>query len=557
MLKKIIIGMILIGVVFVFAIVGAKKWLPSFEKVDPLTYFDEFKEGQINLVFEDQRIAMDKPVMQIDGELYLSFEFAKKYVDNTLYYDEKEDVITITSPREVIRLYVDAHTANLNFGQIEVEKPIKKIGTMSYIPYSLLSERYGLNVAKGKDGRLYVAERQSNKKTVASVRRKAAIRTHPNKKTLIVDTAEKDSQVTLYNKEGNFFRARSENGIIGYLPASSIQNIQEISPQDMKIIEPVPEINPLSEKVRLVWDQVENKTNANWNDTKYGRIKGANVISPTWFEFEDENGTLMDKATRQYVLDAHSKELRVWALMSHNFSKPELTKQILCSTQKRQYVISQLAEKSQQYGFDGINIDIENIQAEFGEEWVQFMRELYPQMRELGITVSVDVYVPSNWSMHYERGKVSEVVDYFIVMAYDEHWSGSENAGSVASLSWVEEGIKKTLNEVPKEKLVLGIPFYTRIWEESDGVLKSSAYSMKAVEDIVNRWGIEPSYDADTGQYYVEREKNNILYKVWIENEDSMKKRVDLINKYNLQGYACWKLGLETGGIWDQLGKMQ
>lgn len=557
MLKKIIISIIFILVVFTLAFFGIKKWMPGFEKVDPLKYFDEFKEDQINLVFEDKRISLDKPVMQINGELYLSFEFAKQYVDQTLYYDKKEEVITITSPREVLRLYVDSHTANLNFQQVQVDSPIKKIENMSYIPYSLLNQRYGLSVTKGEDGRLYIADSLSNKKAVASIRRKTQLRTHPNNKALIVDTVEKGSQVTLYTKEGNYYRARSENGIIGYLPASKIENIQEIPEQEMEVIEPVPQLNPLNDKVKLVWDQLGSKTNVNWNEAKYAAINGANVISPTWFEFQDENGVLTDKATREYVLGAQSKGLRVWALMSHNFDKPELTKQILSSTRKRQYVISQLAEKSQQYGFDGINIDIENVQAEFSDEWVQFMRELYPQMRELGITVSVDVYVPSNWSTHYERGKISEVVDYFIVMAYDEHWSGSENAGSVSSLSWVEEGIINTLQEVPKEKLVLGIPFYTRIWEESEGQLRSSAYSMKVVEDIINRWGIEPIYDEHTGQHYAEREKNNVLYKVWIENEESMKKRVDLINQYDLQGYACWKLGLETEGIWHQLGQIQ
>lgn len=558
MLKKFIIGIILTGIVLTALFFGIKRYLPGFEKIDPLKYFDEFKEDQINLVFEDKRIALDKPVMQINGNLYLSFDFAKKYVDPALFYDEKEEVVTITTKTEVLRLYVNSRTANRNFQQIQIEEPVKQAGGICYLPYSLLNERYGLSLTKGKDGRLYVADNLQSKKTVATVRRKTELRTHPDIKAMIVDTAEKGSKVTLYSKEGNFYRARNENGFIGYLPASSLKDIKEISPEKLQTAEEqLPLSNPLNEKVRLVWDQLGSKVNVNFNDAKYTGIQGANVIAPTWFEFQDESGTLIDRATRDYVLQAHNRGLKVWALMSHNFDRPELTKQILTSTQKRQYVISQIAEKSQQYGFDGINIDIENIQAEFSDEWVQFMRELYPQLRELGLTVSVDVYVPSNWSTHYERGKISEVVDYFIVMAYDEHWSGSKNAGSVASLPWVEEGIINTLKEVPKEKLVLGIPFYTRIWEESEQQLKSSAYSMKVVEDIISRWGIEPVYDENTGQYYVEREKNNILYKVWIENEESIKKRVDLINQYDLQGYACWKLGLETEGIWYQLGQVQ
>ncbi|MDF2613262.1 MAG: glycoside hydrolase family 18 [Clostridia bacterium] len=553
MLKKVILGV----VALILVAAAIYRWMPVGTRVDPLVYFDEFKNNDNNLVYEDQRIALKEPVRMVEEVLYVSYEFVRNYISDTVFYDSKEKVLTLTDAREVLRLYVDSSTGRLNFTQVTVNEPIKLLNNEAYIPITLVSEKFGINITPGKDGRVFVADNKAQEKQVATIKRSSSLRTHPKNRVTVVELLKKGQKVIIYKEESGFLRVRSENGIVGFIPKGDVKNIKVINAEPVNEVKVLPIPNPLDGKVKLVWDQLGVKTAGDWTSAKYANVKHANVISPTWFEFEDELGNLTDRGTREYVFEAKDRNLQVWPLISHNFNNPALTKEVLSSTKKRQHVINQIIRKSEQYGFEGINIDIENIQPEISSEWVQFMRELYPQLKAMGLIVSVDVYIPSNWSNHYEREKIAKVCDYFIVMAYDQHWSGSETAGSVSELPWVEEGIQRNLEEVPKEKLILGIPFYTRIWEEGSEGLKTKAYGMKPVEDIVGKWGVTPVLDETSGQKYAEIEKNNILYKVWIEDGSSIKKRIDLINKYELSGYGAWKLGLETPNIWQELEKVK
>jgi spore germination protein YaaH len=556
MLKKLLI--IIISIVGAMgAIFGLFTLLPGQEEVDPLTYFSEFRQGQINLVLEDTRIDMREPIIELEEEIYLSDMFLKEHVDDRIFYDAKEQILTITRIEEILRWEIDQSYAVINGQEKDMEVPLILHNERAYLPATFIMERYPFSIQKGKDERLYIASHLTKEKPLASVKtRKSVLRTHPDAKSIITDHMTKDHIVEVYKVENGFARVRNENGIIGYIDEKHIEIIGSSETKEPHVSIAKPVSNPLDGKVKLVWDQLSVATQGDWNSNKYKNIKGANVISPTWFEFADEEGNLIDRGTRGYVENAHQRGLQVWALMSHNFSNGPLTREILTSTAKRQYVIDQLLDASDRYGFDGINIDIENVQVDFSEEWVQFMRELYPRANEKGLTVSVDIYVPSAWSMHYEREKVSEVVDYFMVMAYDQHWSGSEMAGSVAALDWTQASIVANLIEVPKEKLVLGIPFYTRVWEEKEDSLSSAAYSMFQVQNTLNSWGVEPTYDALAGQYYVEKQIENSLKRMWIEDRTSMSNRVALIKEYDLAGFAAWRLGLETSDIWEVLNQI-
>ncbi|ONI37956.1 hypothetical protein AN639_08580 [Candidatus Epulonipiscium fishelsonii] len=529
---------------------GAFYWKirPSTIELDPLTYFPEFKENQINMTYEDTRIDLEVPAIIKDGEIYISTEFAKKYVDDAIYYDENEKVVTITNPIEIKKMQEDTSTYLL----FENDR--------AYISASYIENHYPFELNLGKDGRLILAYNLEVPKQLAKVRtRNAVLRTHPNSKKPIIETVHSGDILEVYQdgeKAGTdgYVRVRNQNGIIGYVWEPCISMIGET-----EVKEPViygMSTNVLDEKVKLVWDQVSNKY-TNWNNYKYNHLDGANVISPTWFDFANADGTLNNRGSKEYVEEAHKRDLEVWALLSNNFAMPEYTKEILSSTSKRQYVIDQIIEYADLYGFDGINIDIENIEAKFSEEWVQFMRELYPQMRKEGLTVSVDIYIPSNWSYFYEREKVGKVVDYFMVMAYDQHWSGSEKAGPVAAIPWVIEGLEKNLEEVPNDKLVLGIPFFNRVWAETDDGLETKAESMYEVVDRIANNDATIVYDPKTKLNYVEYENNNKLYKIWLEDIDAITRRIEIINEYDLAGYAGWRLGLETPDIWVELSNMQ
>lgn len=557
MLKKIFLTL-LIGITLVGVALATIHFMPSKDTVDPLTYFSEFKTDQINVVYEDTRIDMEKPVIEEGSKLYISSEFAKAYIDDKIFCDAVEEILTITNLEEIRRFTPDAKVMNINGEKKELVDPvILKDGKM-YLPESYLEEEYAVEISKGKDGRLVlVSNTQTPKKLGIVKKQKASVRTHPDNKSLITDTIEKGHTVFVYKETGDHFRVRDENGIIGYISSQDIKIEGEIPTTGDQQYTLAPMNKPLQDKVKLVWDQMTVKSTGDWSTPKYRNIKGANVIAPTWFEFADESGKLIDRASKAYVEEAHKRGMQVWALMSHNFASPEFTKVILTSTAKRQYVIDQLLEAADLYGFDGINIDIENVQADFGEEWVQFMRELSVQAKRKNLSVTVDVYMPSAWSGHYSRARVAEVVDYFIVMAYDQHWGGSEVAGPVAGLSWVEEGIQMNLEEVPKEKLILGMPTYTRIWKETKEGMSSSAYGMAAAKSVISKWNSEAVYDEEHGQNYMQKIQGDTVYQVWIEDAATIAKRIELINQYDLSGYALWKLGLETPDVWNSLEQMQ
>ena len=549
MFKKIVVG----GVVLLSILSGIfvyNKVSYVGEVVDPLIYFDEFNGNVNNLVYEDTRIDACEPIQIVDNKAYISYDVANQYINDRIFYDYNEKVLTLTTPKQISRLYEGEN--KINFGGHEGSYSIITLGDTLYIETNLISDLFGVTIERGTDGRLFVATDTSKDQTIGTVHKKAQIRTHAARKSTVVEVLPRGSKVTIYSEADGFVRVRSENGIIGYLPEDNIK-VQELKNAKNSTEQDTWEKNPLGETVRMMWDDMNNRADKDWSDTKYARMENINVIAPVWFEFENADGSVSDIATESYVKEAHNRNIKVWPILRHNLEEPSFTREILSSSDKRQKVINQLLEYAIQYNLDGINVDIENIQDDFSKEWVQFMRELYPQLKAKGLIVSVDVYAPSAWSGHYEREKIAESSDYFMVMAYDQYWSGSEEAGSVAELPWTEAGIIATLEEVPKEKLVLGIPFYSRLWKETSNGLETRAYSMDSVEELIENWGVVPRLDEVSGQNYAEYNKDGEVYRIWIEDKDSVQKRLKLMEKYDLAGYAAWRLGYETNDIWDIL----
>jgi len=285
------------------------------------------------------------------------------------------------------------------------------------------------------------------------------------------------------------------------------------------------------------------------------------VVSPTWFAVVDGEGNVANNADIEYVNWAHKNGYQVWGLVTNDFN-PDITHDFLNNTDIREKIISQILIYARLYKLDGINIDFENIYVKDRDMLTQFMRELYPLCREQGLTLSMDVTFISastNWSQCYDRKALAEAVDYMAVMAYDQHWASSPKAGSVAQYKWVENNLKRILDEVPAEKVILGMPFYTRLWQEEkvDGKVKvsSKALSMEKVQSILKEKKPEVVWDEESGQYYAQYTENNITYKIWIEDAESINLKSSLVNKYNLAGAAAWRRGFETEDIWPVIAQ--
>ncbi|MBQ8682638.1 MAG: glycoside hydrolase [Selenomonadales bacterium] len=307
---------------------------------------------------------------------------------------------------------------------------------------------------------------------------------------------------------------------------------------------------PIEGKINLVWDVMTDATR-----TK-DKIAGLDILSPTWFDVADADGNLTNKAERAYVDEAHAKGYRVWALVTNSFDR-DLTREVLADPRARQNVIRQLAVYSLIYDLDGINIDFENVYDEDKDRLTAFVGEMSDLLRQMGLISSIDVTVPaqsSYWSLCFDRKALAEKVDYMMVMTYDEHWAACPVSGSVASLPWVETNIEKMLKLVPKEKLLLGIPLYTREWiETNDGgriKTRSKTLWMEDVDALIAEKKLTPTWLAEAGQDYLSYEEDGKTHRIWIENAKSIQKRLSLVHKYELAGAASWRKGFETDDIW-------
>jgi spore germination protein YaaH len=310
----------------------------------------------------------------------------------------------------------------------------------------------------------------------------------------------------------------------------------------------------------MAWHQVTTPS-ANSNIASVlASTKGVNVISPTWFYLNDDSGDIASLASTEYVTYCHSQGVEVWALVSNLENKDVDTTKVLTHTTSRQNLVNQIVAKAIQFDLDGINLDFESLErSDVGDAYIEFVRELSIKCSNNGIVLSVDNYVPTEYTSFYNRAEQARFADYVIMMGYDEHYAGSE-VGSVSSLSWVSQGIADTLKEVPADQLILGNPFYTRVWATTtadDGSEKvtSQIYGMRAASDLLSANGCTKTWQSESGQNYAEFKDGNTLYQVWLEDSESLEGRLKEMQENQLAGASFWKLGFETSDMWDTIIK--
>lgn len=532
------------------------KFLPNFEAIDFFEYWQITDSLKPAIVLDDE-VAHGSAEYN-NNEVYLSVDFVKNNIDQYIFWDENESKLTITTEKKVIRMQTNDLEYYVNNEPMQLDMPVYSIDTAAYMPAKILNELYGIDINYYSSSNIVVIDTNSTEKYIAEVsEKKADVRYEPDKKSAIAAKLNAGEEVVIFSTDAanNYIKIRTPDGRIGYIKRSSLTQPELITtPQPAE--QAKDPWKPENGKINMVFDQV---TNVAANSTAQRRIyhDGLDILSPTWFSFLNTDGDVKNIADTSYVEWAHSNNYQVWGLITDNFNS-EICHSIISSTQIREHVIKQLLAFVSLYDLDGINIDFEAVPKDDGDYYIQFLRELTPLMREQGVVVSVDTYLPKSWSRQYRRGEASEIVDYMIVMGYDEHYAGSSQSGSVASYAWSVEAIENMLNEgVSKDKLILGIPFYTRIWEEemtSDGIsLSSTAYAMDTAKQFMLDKGAEFVWLDDIGQYYAEVTKNGITYKVWLEDERSVENRVKLIVEYDIAGCAAWKRGHESAGIWEIL----
>ncbi|MRH41558.1 SH3 domain-containing protein [Aquibacillus halophilus] len=532
---------------------------PSDEEV---TFFEG---GDWPLIF-DNTVLYDQ-IQQIDGETYLSFSFLKENIDQYITYDEKASSVIVTSSNEVYQMPTDHLNYYLNNKEFQLSFPaIKHTNGDIFVSTSWLTDIYPIEFKfVSETNTTFIYKHNQSYQTGVVIEEndnvdQLRMRTEPTLTAPYVQELTSGIQVTIEEDNGTWYKIRASNGISGYLEKdtiklSGINTITTKSKPDDRSFYP----SNLSWPIHVTWDAIYQ---AEATPKTVPKLEGVQVLSPTWFHLNEENGELRNYGSKDYVKDAHEKGYVVWGLFSNDFDK-DLTKEALSTYDKRQTIISQLLSYSEIYDLDGINLDFENVYEEDGVLLTQFVRELTPLAHEAGLVVSLDTtFISSSptWSKFYDRKALAETVDYMMVMAYDEHWGSSPVAGSVASLPWVEKNLQRYLEEVPHDKVLLGIPFYTRLWKEvelEDGSteVSSKALSMDEVKTWINDKGLEPQLDPKTKQHYVEYKdpKEPIVYKMWLENEHSLKQRAELVHKYNLAGIASWSKYFANESAWVTL----
>lgn len=534
-------------------------YLPTFQSIPIYKIIPDLEENKTGLVLQDQVISLENSPV-IEEEILLPFSFIKEYIDPFIFWDPGVQKVTITTENKVIRMATEDLTYYVNQEPLLLEVPMKIIHDTPYLPISFLKQFFPIEAQYHEKTNIVTVDYTDQNKIIGTLRKdKGKLRAESTIKSPIIATLEQGVEVFVYDSIENWIRIRTQDGIVGYIQQKQMGSLKEVIPEPStdSYVQPS-KWTPKEGKINAVWHQLFPNSDSKVAKQGITGIEGLDVVSPTWFSIANEKGEVENIADSSYVRWAKTQGYQVWPLVDNKFDA-NLTHEVLSNTDRRENMIKQLLAFISLYELDGINIDFESVAKEDGIYFLQFIRELAPLMKEQGSILSVAMYVPSPWTQHYHRKEVGEVVDYIMIMAYDEHWGGSKESGSVASLGFVEKGIIDTLEQVPKEKILLGLPYYTRLWEEQekDGVVqvKSKAYGMQKAYTLLVENQAEIIWDEEIGQYYGEYEKEGVRYRCWLEEERSIEQKINFVHKYDLAGVAGWKKGLEKPEIWPLLKK--
>lgn len=551
-----LLGLILIGcgIYWVSTIL-----LPNREHVDPdwVGVIDKpiIVEGEV----------MDWPAIGEGESLKLPLPLIQSIIDPHIRYEEESKSIILTTPRKLVFLEMDKKTAKINNKPVDLLfAPEESEGTL-YLPADLIHNLYGAEIQENKDTGAVILMKSGEKiqtaqMTSASGKTNKTIPLRAGKSihTPILADLAVGSGVRILDTADDWYYVQLDKGYTGFVQSKNV-TIGETRT--------IPEMQQEMSKAKQKWES--KKINMTWEavyqvapkPSSIGDLPGVNVISPTWFSLVDGQGNVRSKADPAYVKWAHGRGMQVWGLFSNSF-EPDITSDSLANFERRMTTIMQMLHYAKLYDLDGINIDYENVYTKDGDNLTQFVRELRPLAEEMGLVVSIDVTPKSGsemWSAFLDRRALGEVVDYIIVMAYDEHWAASPVSGSVASLPWARSSVTRILEEddVPPDKLILGVPLYTRIWTETevDGAVevKSKSMGMTKIQELLAEKKLKPELSAETGQNYVEYEEEGARKRIWLEDEQSLTRRVELARSLNLAGIATWNRSFASAEAWKVL----
>lgn len=576
----VIAAIVLIIIVILFILLGKliEKYTPSKEHEELSEYYQMSQPDDVALILNNE--VLPAQGRMIDGYVYLDFNTVHDLINDRFYWDTNENKLLYTTATDLISADAESTTYYVTKNAVNSDHIIVKVdAATAYIALDFVKQYSDISYTVYESPNRVVLTNAWGDYTVASTKKDTELRYQGGIKSPILADIAKGTALTVLEPDETWTKVASADGVIGYVKSKTLGSTST----ETLVSDYIPESFSHIKKdfrISMGWHQVTNST-ANSNVANViSSTKGMNVISPTWFYLKDTNGSIGSLASSDYVNYCHQNGIEVWALVSNFGARDQglenpSTTEVLTYTSRRENLINNLISAAIQYNLDGINVDFESLDPAVGDSYIQFIRELSLKCANNGIVLSVDNYSPTAYTAFYNRSEQAVFADYVILMGYDEHYVGSEEAGSVASIGFVRQGVADTLQEVPADQLILGMPFYTRVWSEtpvsedgaaiSDAEGASDSYtlfeldcysaSMKETQNLISANGAVPVWSDDCAQYYVEYINGGVTYKIWVEDSASLEEKLKVLQENQLAGGAFWKLTLEDPTVWDTIIK--
>lgn len=513
------------------------------------------KNKSINLVINNKNVTsnLKKEIIIENDNIYISKQDLGNFFDKYIYEDTENNNIVTTYNNKIASISLEKNKININGSTKNTYAHAEnKEGTI-YVPITELEDVYGIEIKYLPDSKVLTIDSTSKEQKKGIITKNVSVKSSTKFISKTIDKVKKGSYVIVVSEDKGYTKIRTENGKVGYVKTNKVANT-------VVVREEMQETKQIGGKVNMVWDYYSEVTSA--PDRTGVTMDGVNVVSPAFFHL-NTSGELTENVGTQgqaYIDWAHSNGYKVWPMVQNaGNGMLNVTSNIMNDYNKRQKLINQIVNYCVKYKLDGINIDFENMKKEDKDMYSRFIIELTPRLKDMGIVVSVDVTAPDGsetWSLCFDRNVIGDVADYIIFMAYDQYGTSSNKSGTTAGYDWVNLSLNKFLKteEIESNKIILAIPLYTRLWtEDSSGkVVKQSTVSMKNIDSILPS-GVNKQWDDNFKQYYVEYQDGQYTKKMWIEDEKSLKEKINLINSNNLGGVASWEKGMETDNFWTFL----
>ncbi len=569
---QIILLILLIAVLCAGAVFLIIRYTPSTERMSYEEYFGPMEENQAAIVLQDQILEDQRALVSDSGAVYLPHELVKQSLNERFFWDEGNSQIIFTTATKTYEIPLDSASYTVYEGALPEDAPsaeetyddiiiTRNSDNALYLNLDYLARYTDISWYYDPDTQHVFIRDQWGPALTSTSRKEAAVRYSGGIKSPIVADLQKGDQVTVLEETDHWMKVLTQDGFIGWVKSNRMGDPETV---DLKNEGFTPQEYPsitMDEKVSLIWHMIstqeDNKAFAQATDS----MSGINVISPTWFSLADNEGNVESIGSKTYVEEAHKKGLQVWGLVN-DFSPDMDNSVMLASTASRRKCISQLIGYATTLELDGINLDFEHIDPDDAYTYTEFVRELSIACRLNSLVLSVDTYPPYDFNAYLNRSEIAAVSDYLINMGYDEHYVGGETTGSVASLGFEEGAIaNQLLIGVPADKLISAVPFYTRIWytsTDTDGTtyIDSKELSMDAVSATLESWSLTPSWDPVTAQNYIAwYTDDGVLCQIWIEDAQSLQRKILLVPANDLAGVAIWALGFQNDSVWSVLSE--